>query len=327
MSRRVLVAALVALSLAAAACGADESDVAQPTTTAAEQTTTAGEATTTTAAETPADIVDTALAAGGFTTLATALTQAGLVDTLRGEGPFTVFAPTDDAFAELPAGTLAELLADTEALTAVLTYHVVEGEVLAEDLEEGEVDTVNGAPLEVEIDGDTVRVGGATVTTADIVASNGVIHVIDAVLLPPDVDEPAEQAATVLDVIRQPDLAQLGIALNSAGLADALRGPGPYTVFAPNNEAFAALGTDALNELNRNPGSLQPILTYHVVPQLLLSEDLQTGEVATVNGAPLQVTVEGDTVRVNGATVVTADLQAGNGVVHVIDQVLTPPTA
>ncbi|MEM9035460.1 MAG: fasciclin domain-containing protein [Actinomycetota bacterium] len=130
-------------------------------------------------------IVDVAAGAGDFTTLVAAVEAAGLVDTLSGEGPFTVFAPTDEAFAALPEGTVEGLLEDTEALTAILTYHVVAGEVLAADVVTlTEAETVNGAVLPIVVDGDTVMVGDATVVVTDIEASNGVIHVIDTVLIP-----------------------------------------------------------------------------------------------------------------------------------------------
>jgi uncharacterized surface protein with fasciclin (FAS1) repeats len=134
------------------------------------------------------DIVDTAVAAGQFKTLAAALTAAGLVDTLKGPGPFTVFAPTDGAFAKLPAGTLDTLLKpESKAkLTAILTYHVVAGKVMAADVVKlKQAKTVNGAMDAVKVDGGTVMINNAKVTTADIAASNGVIHVIDTVLLPP----------------------------------------------------------------------------------------------------------------------------------------------
>jgi uncharacterized surface protein with fasciclin (FAS1) repeats len=134
------------------------------------------------------DIVDTAVAAGQFKTLAAALTAAGLVDTLKGPGPFTVFAPTDAAFAKLPAGTVDTLLKpESKAkLTAILTYHVVAGKVMAADVVKlNEAKTVNGAIVAVKVDGGNVMINNAKVTTADIEASNGVIHVIDTVLLPP----------------------------------------------------------------------------------------------------------------------------------------------
>lgn len=135
-----------------------------------------------------ADIVDVAVAAGDFKTLAAALKAAGLVDTLKGAGPFTVFAPTDAAFAKLPAGTVETLLKpeNKEQLTAVLTYHVVPGKIMAADAAKAsEAKTVNGAPLKIAASGDKVTINDANVVKADIPASNGVIHVIDKVLLPP----------------------------------------------------------------------------------------------------------------------------------------------
>ena len=172
---------LVGVALVAAACS--NAEASDSTTTTA--------ATTTTMAETAmADIVDTAVAAGQFNTLAAALTQAGLVDTLKGERPFTVFAPTDAAFEQALADlgiTAEQLLADPN-LAGILTYHVVPGKVLAADvvaLDGQDVATVNGATVRIAVDGGTVMVNDATVVTTDVEASNGVIHVIDKVLLPP----------------------------------------------------------------------------------------------------------------------------------------------
>lgn len=129
------------------------------------------------------DIVDTAVGAGNFNTLATALTAAGLVDTLKGKGPYTVFAPTDAAFAKIPKADLEALLKDKAKLTAVLTYHVVPGSVMAKDVKAGQVKTVEGQSLTVKTMGG-VTVDNAKVTKVDIVADNGVIHVIDTVLMP-----------------------------------------------------------------------------------------------------------------------------------------------
>ena len=129
------------------------------------------------------DIVDVAVKAGSFKTLATALQAAGLVETLKGPGPFTVFAPTDEAFAKVPKAQLDALLKDKAALTKVLTYHVVPGKVMAKDVKAGQVKTVNGAMLTVKTEGG-VMVDGAKVTATDVAASNGVIHVIDSVVLP-----------------------------------------------------------------------------------------------------------------------------------------------
>jgi uncharacterized surface protein with fasciclin (FAS1) repeats len=134
------------------------------------------------------DIVDTAVSAGQFKTLASALEAAGLVETLKGDGPFTVFAPTDEAFAKLPAGTLESLLKpeNKDQLVAILTYHVVPGKLEAADIVKlDEAKTVNGKTIDIKVEGDTAMVNDAKVTKADIEASNGVIHVIDAVILPP----------------------------------------------------------------------------------------------------------------------------------------------
>lgn len=134
------------------------------------------------------DIVDTAVGAGSFTTLVAAVEAAGLVETLKGEGPFTVFAPTDAAFAALPAGTVEDLLKpeNKDKLTAILTYHVVPGKVMSTDLSEGlKAATVQGGEVTITLDGGA-KVNGATISTADIEATNGVIHVIDAVILPPE---------------------------------------------------------------------------------------------------------------------------------------------
>ena len=130
------------------------------------------------------DIVDTAIAAGDFNTLVAAVQAAGLVDTLKGDGPFTVFAPTDEAFAALPEGTVEALLEDIPTLTAILTYHVVPGAVMSTDLSDGMMaETVNGQSITISL-ADGVMVDGANVVAPDIEASNGVIHVIDAVILP-----------------------------------------------------------------------------------------------------------------------------------------------
>jgi len=192
MSRRLLklLSFLLAGALVFAACGDDsDSDDASSDTTEAPTDTT--EAPDDTMAEPTMDIVETASAAGDFTTLVAAVEAAGLVETLQGDGPFTVFAPTDEAFAtalEDLGLTAEELLADTETLTSILTYHVVEGEVPAADvvtLDGEEVPTVNGATVAIGVDGETVTVNDATVVATDIFATNGVIHVIDSVLLPP----------------------------------------------------------------------------------------------------------------------------------------------
>ncbi len=171
------------------------------------------------------DIVDTAVADGRFTTLATALTEAGLIDTLKGPGPFTVFAPTDDAFAKLPAGALDGLLADKDELTRVLTYHVVSGKVMAADVVNlTSADTVAGMPVSIKVDGGNVFLNdNSQVIITDIETSNGVIHVIDTVLLPPAEAAPAALPATGGDIPANIYLLAaamaLGLILLAGGLA------------------------------------------------------------------------------------------------------------
>lgn len=203
MKRILAATGVISLALTLAACGEDDTTINTGTTTqtsATEETTTeettTEETTTeeTTAAEAAGDdIVDTAVAAGSFTTLTAALEAAGLDETLRGDGPFTVFAPTDEAFDALPEGTVDTLLADPQGdLTEILTYHVIDGEVLAADVLEmdGEmVETLQGGSLTVEVEGEQVVLVDAAgnrinVTDVDVDASNGVIHVVDAVLMP-----------------------------------------------------------------------------------------------------------------------------------------------
>ncbi|MCG3211608.1 MAG: hypothetical protein FOGNACKC_05254 [Anaerolineae bacterium] len=172
------------------------------------------------------DIVDTAVAAGSFTTLATALTEAGLIDTLKGEGPFTVFAPTDEAFAALPPGTLEGLLADKEALTNVLTYHVVPGKVMAADVVGlSSANSVEGSPIAISVvDGKVMLNSDATVAATDIEASNGVIHVIDKVILPPSMTAAAAPAQLPATGGEQSTTASTSLILLGVGLLLATTG-------------------------------------------------------------------------------------------------------
>jgi transforming growth factor-beta-induced protein len=187
-----LFALALAVLLVAAACGSDDDN--SSSTESSDNSSESEDATSEDvedeemADDVMADIVDTAVDAGDFTTLVAAVEAAGLVDTLKGEGPFTVFAPTDAAFAALPEGTVEALLADAEALTGVLTYHVVDGKVLAEDVVTlDSAETLNGQSVTIEVvDGGVVLNGDANVIVTDIETSNGVIHVIDAVLIPAD---------------------------------------------------------------------------------------------------------------------------------------------
>jgi len=190
MKLRALTIAAVAGSLVLAACGEDDNSAVE-TTAAAAETTAAATETTAGMAEEPGTIVDVASGNPDFSTLVAAVGAAGLVETLSGEGPFTVFAPTNDAFAALPAGLVDKLLLpeNKDVLTQILTYHVVSGAVMAADVAAGEVPSVEGSAIVVTVDGGTVKLNdSATVVATDVMASNGVIHVIDAVILPPGLD-------------------------------------------------------------------------------------------------------------------------------------------
>lgn len=271
------------------------------------------------------DIVDIASGNPDFSILVAALQEAELVETLQGEGPFTVFAPTDAAFAALLAdlGVSASYLLNHPQLAEILTYHVVAGKVMSTDLVDGMTPaTVNGETITIDLDGG-VKVNDANVTAADIEATNGVIHVIDKVLIPSDF----VLYPTVVDIaVNNAGFETLVAALTKASLVGALQGEGPFTVFAPTDAAFAALLADlgVSAEYLLNHPQLAEILTYHVVSGKVMSTDLVDGMTpATLNGETITVDLDGG-VMINNANVTAADLEAGNGVVHVIDKVLIP---
>ena len=336
-SVNLAVLALVGLLAAVlAACGDD----GEPDPTPTPPPATPAAAAASPEAE-PATIVEIAVADGRFGTLAAALEAADLVEALSGDGPFTVFAPTDDAFAALPEGTVEGLLEDIPALTDILLYHVVSGDVKAADVVTLEsAETLQGGSLTITVEGDVVRINGAQVVIADIEASNGTIHVIDAVLLPPAPDKAAtepteapteapegEQPGTIVDIaVADGRFETLVAALGAADLAEALAGEGPFTVFAPTDDAFAALPEGTVEALLEDIPALTDILLYHVVAGDVKAADVVTLESAeTLQGGLLTITVEGDVVRINGAQVVIADIEASNGTIHVIDAVLLPP--
>ncbi|MBE0684195.1 MAG: fasciclin domain-containing protein [Anaerolineales bacterium] len=276
------------------------------------------------------DIVDTAVADGRFTTLAAALQAADLVDALKAEGPFTVFAPTDDAFAALPEGTLDELLKpeNKQKLTDILLYHVVEGKVTAADVTGlKSAITLLGKDVAIKVDMGNVYINDAKVIITDIETSNGVIHVIDAVLLPA-----AEEAAsnTIVDVaVADGRFNTLVAAVTAADLAGTLSGEGPFTVFAPTDDAFAALPEGTLDSLllPENKQQLTDILLYHVVSGKVMAADVVTLTSAnTVLGKDVTITVKDGKVYLNdNVEVIITDVEASNGVIHVIDAVLLPP--
>lgn len=268
-------------------------------------------------------IVDIAAADPQFSTLVAAVQKAGLADTLKGTGPFTVFAPTNDAFAALKSAGVDATQLDLATLTAVLQYHVASGKLLAADLTAAKSATTLGGTVKVDVRGMGLYLNGLTlVTKADIVASNGVIHVIDSVLLPD---------TSVLDLVgiavAYPTLSSLKGAVVQAQLAGALQAAGPFTVFAPVNSAFAALPSAP------SPSQLPSILQYHVVPGAVMSSAAidvakmapPNNQVATLlSGKKVTLTLAGSTLKVDMASVLYTDIRAKNGVAHLIDSVLLP---
>ena len=271
-------------------------------------------------------VADIIMESPDHTVLAALLDSTDLDVALMGEGPFTVFAPTDAAFDALDPMLVIDLVLNPAALANALTYHVVGDSVMSTDLSDGQmVTTLNGNDVTISIMDGTVMVNDATVIVADLVGANGVVHVIDVVLLPPP-----PTPATVVDIIvNSPAHNVLEAAVLAAGLADALSGEGPFTVFAPTDAAFAALPPGLIDELLADPtGTLTDILTYHVVGGVAaMSGDLSDGQsIATLQGGEVSVSITDGMVMINDATVIIPDLVAENGVVHVIDAVLSLPT-
>ena len=377
---------------------------------------------TTAACQSIADIV---ASNPNFSTLLTALQAADLVETLK-SGEYTVFAPTDAAFNKVPSDTLAGVLNDTEALKSVLLYHVVPGKVnAAQVMSMGSVTTVQGADLTISTSGSKVLVNGVNVVQADVPACNGVIHVIDGVLLPPvsasvpapepepvaeapvepapvepapvepapvepapepvaevpapvpapeplvipavplsqpsgsvpdtapvaETPAPAQPAPvepaptadsstsasntcdattgtpnTIYDLVVADDrFSTLRSLLSDAGLTETLMG-GEYTVFAPTDDAFAAVDPGTLAAIASDPELLKQVLLYHVAPGILSAEQIATmTEIPSAEGQNLNVVADGGTVKVGNATVITPDVAACNGTIHIIDAVLIPP--
>jgi uncharacterized surface protein with fasciclin (FAS1) repeats len=303
-----IIGALLIASLAACGGGDDDNDQA------------------------PANIVQVAQKDSRFSILVEAVQSAGLTETLSGPGPYTVFAPTNDAFAALLTElgvTKDQLLANKPLLTAVLKYHVVSGSVASAQVALGKAITpVGGGFFKVDkVGADLVITDGrnrnSRIVQADVAASNGIIHAIDKVILPAD-------KTVVQTAVANPNFSILVEAVTAAGLVDTLNGTGPFTVFAPTNAAFAALLTElgvTKDQLLANKALLTKVLTYHVVPGLVLKADVQVN-------TPIK-TVEGETLTVSQALAITdqrgrqanitaTDILASNGAIHVIDKVILP---
>jgi uncharacterized surface protein with fasciclin (FAS1) repeats len=270
-----------------------------------------------------ADIVDTAVSNGNFKTLVTAVKAAGLVDALKGKGPLTVFAPTDEAFANLPEGTIETLLKpeNKAKLQSILTYHVIDGQVPASTVVTLDgATTLNGQRVSIQADDSGVKVNESSVIKTDIACDNGLIHVVDQVLLPAEKNlvETADAAGS---------FATLLAAAKAAGLAETLKTNGPFTVFAPTDEAFGTLPEGTVETLLKpeNKQKLANILKYHVVEGRVYSDAaLEAGSAKTLLGDTVKISTNDSGAKVNDAALTTLDIDAANGVIHVIDSVLMP---
>jgi len=272
------------------------------------------------------------LTAAGATTLVDFVVKAGLAETLSGPGPFTVFAPSNDAFAKLPADLVATLMGDVELLKKVLLFHVTSGKVMSTDISNDiTVDSVEGSPLRANVylkseyyDG-FVTINGKRVNKADIEADNGVIHMVTDVIYP----FPTGNIAEV--VTGDERFSTLLAAVGAAGLAETLATGGPFTVFAPTNDAFAKVPKDALDGLLADKEALTKVLLRHVLPGALFHKGITWETHNTAGGDTIATQVfKAGVVKVvssvggkrTGARVVDADIIATNGVIHAIDTVI-----
>jgi len=287
-----------------------------------------------------------------FSTLVSLIEQADLAETLSGPGPFTVFAPSNGAFEELNASVLEQIQGDAALLEQILLGHVVEGTYGINDLQDAE----DGSILSLQGDALTfdLSVGGLDINNAELNSanvennySNGIVHGVGDVVIPVSLagtlgadatdtaeevsDEDATDASedmademTVVSTLQNDErFSTLVGLLGQAGLLETLQGDGPFTVFAPTNDAFAALPEEQLTALQADPDMLARVLTYHVVDGNVMSADVTDGMVMTLEGSDLEATTENG-VMFNDATVTEPDLETNNGVVHVIDRVLLP---
>lgn len=295
---------------------------------------------------------------GNFSMLATAVDTAGMELAFAAEGPLTVFAPSNAAFEAVPAETRDVLLADPTLLTAILQYHIVVDQVDSAALARlGRIETAAGEPVTVTINLDgNLLVDGAQIVYTDMPAANGVLHIINQILTPPTLDLalPAAAPATMalkeeapdetLEELKQADTSQQTVievinsisglktaatAIDAAGMTDALQGRGPFTLFVPTDPAFREIPDEQLQAFLNDGAALADRLRYHLVLGDVNSSDLATlSTVLTASGEEVVITVqENGRIFVNGAPVYQTDIEAVNGVIHVIGEVLTPPSA
>ena len=288
-----------------------------------------------------------------LSTLVAAVTEAGLVDTLNGPGPFTIFAPSNDAFAKIPEADLNAVLADKATLTKILTLHVVPEQMSADDLiSAGMATTVEGQDITFSGDASSLQVNGqAAVVCANVQTANATVFIIDSVLMPDAMSSgsgastepsgpacaavPADGAGSFTGMAEAPAataasnnpvLSTLVAAVTEAGLVDTLNGPGPFTIFAPSNDAFAKIPEADLNAVLADKATLTKILTLHVVAGKMSAADLaKAGTATTVEGQDITFSGDASSLQVNGqAAVVCGDVQVANATVHIIDSVLMP---
>ncbi len=272
-------------------------------------------------------IVDIVVNSPDHNTLEAAVIAAELADDLSGEGPFTLFAPTDAAFDAVGAETINALLADpTGDLANILLLHATSGVASTDNISDGTVvGSLLGQNLAFVANGSGVTVNGANISVFDIQGTNGVVHVIDAVLLPAPIE--TRVMGTIMDVVStSPVHTTLNSLINSAGLADDLSSAGPFTLFAPTDAAIAALPADVVASLTADPtGALAQVLLFHATSGVASTDNIFDGlSVGTLQGSNLTFAASASGVTVNGINISTFDIKTNNGVVHVIDAVLVP---
>lgn len=320
-SLRAAIAVVGVFAITAAACSDDTNDAVTTTSAATSGGGTSGGVTSTTETPQPmGDIVATALTNQVFTELAGLAVDAGLVEALRG-GPFTVFAPTDAAFAKIPLDMLHAVqdAADGELLKTVLLHHVIDGAITPDAMVEGELTTLAGTTLTVTKVGDTFYVDGNPVGPG-VEATNGYVYVMSDVLVPA-VGDIVDVAVAFKDCCFN-TLVEL---VTKAGLVDTLKSAGPFTVFAPADAGFEALPASTVNAVVSNMDLLTTVLTYHVVPGKITTEQLTDGQkLTTVAGVDLTVTIVDGVVNIDGNPILVQNVQATNGVIHVMGAVLVP---
>jgi len=291
------------------------------------------------------NIVQTAVTAGKFKTLVALVKKAGLAGTLSAPGNLTVFAPTDRAFANLKKSDPAlynKVATDKKLLKSVLTYHVVGKRIPAAAATAAakkglKVKTVQGESIAFSFKGGKIVLNGTSrVVIADVKASNGVIHALDAVLVPPSLTQAPPPTQSIVQIAAgNSSFSTLVSLVQKAGLVQALSGAGPFTVFAPTNEAFEKLAKAApatYQAVLADPALLAKVLTYHVVTGDIRAAQAsgvaqQNGKVNALQGEPISFSLKAGKLTLNGsATVVAADIRATNGVIHVIDTVIVPPS-